>query len=109
MINRIIVMSFQDFQRFSIHRELFPRNDNYSSNRLICGHLNRLKFPPNIATYIQARKNGVSKPRAMAKANRCFCRRDDAGDKEEEYNGAERKKVIEKMETLEIGYNHKED
>ena len=48
-------MSLPDYRRFALNRELFPRDQLYSTNRLICGHLNRLKFPSNVYTYLSAR------------------------------------------------------
>jgi len=67
-------MSLPDYRRFTLNRELFPRQDNYSSNRLICGHLNRIKFAPNIPSYIKARSQGYSMRKAISQASRCFCR-----------------------------------
>ena len=90
-------MSFSDYRRFSLNRELFPRQDHYSSNRLICGHLNRLKFPPNIPAYLLARAGKTPMRKAMAKANRCSCRREGAPLKEEEETGPERKQLIHKL------------
>ena len=65
-----------DYRRFAVDRELFPRDEEFNTNRLICGHLNRLKFPPEINTYLRSRKNGASMIRSIAKASRCFCRRE---------------------------------
>jgi hypothetical protein len=67
-----------DYRRFTLNRELFPRDEEFNTNRLICGHLNRLKFPPNIEGYLHSRKEGLTMRKAMARANRCFCRREDA-------------------------------
>lgn len=67
---------FSDFRRFTINREIFPRDEEFNTNRLICGHLNRLKFPPDIDTYLNSRKKGVCMVKSVAKANRCFCRRE---------------------------------
>ena len=35
-----------DCRRFALNRDLFPRQEEFNTNRLIYGHLNRLKFPP---------------------------------------------------------------
>jgi hypothetical protein len=64
-----------DYKRFSQNRELFPREHLHDSNRLICGHLNRLKFPTDIDTYLKHRHEGKSAIGSLARANRCFCRR----------------------------------
>ncbi len=66
-----------DYRRFCLNRELFPREQASSSNRLICGHLNRVKFQPKVDLYLQARNQGVSMRKAMAQASRCRCRGDE--------------------------------
>lgn len=66
-----------DYRRFCLNRELFPREQLGSSGSLICGHLNRLKFAPQVAVYLEARKGGAPMRKAMAQASRCFCRREE--------------------------------
>lgn len=70
-------MLFPDYKTFSLKRELFPRHEEFNTNRLICGHLNRLKFPADIKHYLQWRKEGVGMGTAMARARRCFCKREN--------------------------------
>jgi hypothetical protein len=67
----------QDYRRGGGNREIFPRDAEYNTNRLICGHLNRLKFPPDVDNYLKSRKEGMCMMRSIARANRCFCRRED--------------------------------
>lgn len=45
-----------DYKRFTLNREIFPRDLEYDSNKIICGHLNRIKFPTDIETYLKNRK-----------------------------------------------------
>lgn len=66
-----------DCRRFALNRDLFPRDEEFNTNRLICGHLNRLKFPPEIESYLAARRQGHSMARSVARASRCFCRREN--------------------------------
>ena len=93
-------MSFPDYRRFTLNRELFPRHEQYSTNRLICGHLNRVKFAPSIPNYIKARAQGLSMRKSMARASRCFCRPEDSygkRDSEGEMSGPESKMLIKKL------------
>lgn len=66
-----------DYKRFTLNREIFPRELEYDSNGMICGHLNRLKFPTDVSTYLKKRKQGKSMVSSLAIANRCRCRRQD--------------------------------
>lgn len=45
-----------DYKRFTINREIFPRDLEYDSNGITCGHLNRVKFPTDVGTYLKNRK-----------------------------------------------------
>lgn len=66
-------MHHRDYEPFSQNREIFPRKDRETYNHLICGHLNRVKFAPNIKTYLQNRTNHASQIKSLSKARRCFC------------------------------------
>ena len=98
-----------DYEPFSLKRNLFPRQPDLNTNSLICGHLNRLKFPPNIRGYLQWRREGVGIGKAMSKAHRCFCRREGLAKdpaKEQmlqiENDIKENRGLVEKLENLEI-------
>lgn len=94
-----------DFRRFCLNREIFPREPSSSSSRLICGHLNRLKFPPQVDTYLQARRQGANMHTALARANRCFCRgdqRDPRRAADIDFGFTDSKELIRKLEDMEI-------
>lgn len=64
-----------DVKQFSLNRELFPRQEKNGSDstKLICGHLNRVKFKPDIQVYLANRKNHVNQSKSLARASRCLC------------------------------------
>lgn len=63
----------KDYKMFSKTREIFPPPPDYQSNRMICGHLNRLKAKPDPYTYLSCRKDKVPEVIALARASRCLC------------------------------------
>ena len=64
---------YRDIEPFAQNREIFPRNDRSTYNHLICGHLNRVKFPPDIRIYLESRCQQNSQIQSLSKARRCFC------------------------------------
>jgi hypothetical protein len=99
-------MSLPDYRRFSLNRELFPRQELYSTSGLICGHLNRVKFPFNVTAYLHARSKGANMNKALAQASRCICRQEEKRSRKEteaDHHGPEGRKLVEKLEDLKIG------
>jgi hypothetical protein len=54
-------------------RELFPRPEQYHTNKLICGHLNRSSYKPDIEQYLFHRRNQMLRVKALARACQCPC------------------------------------